>query len=157
MKWGWLVFSALLISLSAQAEIYKWRDKDGSIRYSDTPPPSNIKSEPVLGTKIPRPAAAVPAQSQQIRTNQGSAVNSVKDEGQAKRAEELKKAEAAKQAELKYRQESCAAARKNLAMYMNGGRIMTTDANGERQYLGDDEIAKGKQEAQEAIAKFCDD
>lgn len=158
MKWGWLFLSALLVSQPIQAEIYKWRDKDGSIRYSDTPPPSNIKNESILGKKNPRPAAtAASAQSEQAKATSTNTVNSAKEGDQARQVEEQKKTEATRQAELKFRQESCAVARKNLAMYMSGGRIMTTDASGERQYLGDDEIAKAKQEAQEAVAKFCDD
>ena len=31
----------------AQAQIYKWKDADGSMHYSDTPPPGKAKSEVV--------------------------------------------------------------------------------------------------------------
>ena len=82
-----------------------------------------------------------------------------KEEAAAKRAQEAeaqKKADEVKKAELKFRQESCAAARNNLRMYSNGGRMMTTDEKGERRYLGDEEISKGKTEAQQAVEKFCD-
>jgi hypothetical protein len=41
-------------------------------------------------------------------------------------------------------------------MYSAGGRIMTTDEKGERVYLGDDDISKGKADAQQAVEKFCD-
>jgi hypothetical protein len=41
-------------------------------------------------------------------------------------------------------------------MYTAGGRMMTTDANGERRYLGDDEISNNRAEAQQAVEKFCD-
>jgi hypothetical protein len=33
---------------------------------------------------------------------------------------------------------------------------MTTDENGERRYLGDEDISKGKADAQQAVEKFCD-
>ena len=174
MKLGSLLLAAALfptlVTSVAHAEIYKWKDKDGSIRYSDVPPPSNIKNESIT-RKIPKsaaPAAVAPqAETPASSAAKNAPVNpSAKDAPplskeelaakNAKEAEAKKKAEAEKQAELKYRQESCAAARKNLAMYSNGGRIATTDDKGERRYLGDDEISKGKAEAQRDIEKFCD-
>lgn len=157
-----LVVPAIVPAL-AHAEIYKWKDKDGSIRYSDVPPPSNIKNEPI-GKKIPKAGAPAPAAVGKETPDKNAAATkdaapAGKDDAAAKRAQDAeaqKKADAAKQAELKYKQESCAAARRDLAMYNNGGRIMTTDEHGERKYLGDDEIAKGKTEAQRGVEKFCD-
>lgn len=154
-----LVWIALLPSL-ANAEIYKWKDKDGRIRYSDTPPPSNIKIEPI-GKKIPKSSGTSSAAS----TEDGAAASSPskdaassKDEAAAKRAkdaEKQKKAEASKQEELKIRQENCNVARRNLATYTNGGRISTVDEKGERTYLGDDEIARGKADSQRDVEKYC--
>ncbi len=178
MKVGSLLSSRVILGLAAiiagllpaiaQAEIYKWKDKDGVTRYSDVPPPSNIKNES-MGRKIPKaPAAAVvapvDAASAPTTGKDGSAAPKdaaplSKEEAAAKRAKEAeaqKKADEVKKAELKYRQESCAAARNNLRMYSAGGRLMTTDEKGERHYLGDDEISKGKAEAQQAVEKFCD-
>lgn len=151
----------LLMPVLSHGEIYKWKDKDGSVRYSDIPPPSNIKNEPMLGNKISKPAAPVTTPSE--TQAKGEAVNnapSTKDDAAAKRAKDAeaqKKIDEAKQAELKFRQESCAAAKRNHAMYSLGGRIVTTDAQGERRFLGDEEIAKGKAEAAQAIEKFCND
>ena len=54
MKWLPLLLAGLAltaISGLSQAEIYKWKDKEGNVRYSDTPPPSNIKQEPITGKK----------------------------------------------------------------------------------------------------------
>lgn len=159
MKWIVCCAFMLLLPFSVQAEIYKWKDKDGSIKYSDIPPPSNIKNEPMLGNKIPKvsaPASSLPKGS----AGSGSQPLSNDDEAAAKRAKDAeasKKAEEIKRAELKYRQESCAAAKRNHAMYSLGGRIATTDAQGERRFLGEDEIARGKADAEQAIEKFCVD
>ena len=38
-----LLLCMVLLPAIANAEIYKWKDKDGVTRYSDVPPPSNIK------------------------------------------------------------------------------------------------------------------
>jgi hypothetical protein len=172
MKAGSLLVLAALITAMvpavAQAEIYKWKDKDGVTRYSDVPPPSNIKNESI-GKKIPKAptaAAAAPVVNGSAPATNTSGTATPKDaaplskeEAAAKRAQEAeaqKKADEVKKAELKFRQESCAAARNNLRMYSAGGRIMTTDEKGERVYLGDDDISKGKADAQQAVEKFCD-
>lgn len=162
----WAVLIPVMVPVLAQAEIYKWKDKDGSIRYSDVPPPSNIKNEPI-SKKIPKaPVAATPAENGSApAVNQaGTAkpkdtVPLSKEEAAAKRAKEAevqKKTDEVKQAELKFKQESCAAARNNLRMFSGGGRIMTTDEKGERRYLGDDEISKGESDAKRDVEKFCD-
>ncbi len=172
MKLGSLLLAAALFPILAtslaHAEIYKWKDKDGSIRYSDVPPPSNIKNESIT-RKIPKsasPAVTAPQAETAAAGKNVPANSSAKDAPplskeelaakNVKEAEAKKKAEAEKQAELKYRQESCAAARKNLATYNLGGRLATTDEKGERRYLGDDEIIKGKADAQRDVEKFCD-
>lgn len=163
----WAVLIPVMLPALAQAEIYKWKDKNGVTRYSDVPPPSNIKNESI-GKKIPKAptaAAAAPAVKGSAPATNASgatpkdAVPLSKEEAAAKRAQEAeaqKKADEVKKAELKFRQESCAAARNNLRMYSAGGRIMTTDEKGERVYLGDDDISKGKADAQQAVEKFCD-
>lgn len=172
MKVGSLLVLAVIVASMAptlaQAEIYKWKDKNGITRYSDIPPPSNIKNESIgkKTFKAPTATAVAPAENGSVPAANAGGTAAPKDaaalskeDAAAKRAQEAeaqKKADEVKQAELKYRQESCAAARTNLRTYSNGGRIMTTDENGERRYLGDEDISKGKADAQQAVEKFCD-
>jgi hypothetical protein len=40
-----LSFVLLAISPAVSSEIYKWKDKDGKIHYSDTPPPPGMEAE----------------------------------------------------------------------------------------------------------------
>ena len=161
MKLGLLLFWIALLPALAHAEIYKWKDKNGTIRYSDTPPPSDVKIESI-GKKIPKPANPSPATSNGdagvVATPTAKDVAISKDEAAAKRAKDAeaqKKAEASKQEELKIKQENCAVAKRNLATYNNGGRISTTDEKGERTYLGDDDIARGKADSQRDVEKYC--
>lgn len=164
-----LLLCVAMLPAFADAEIYKWKDKDGSIRYSDVPPPSNIKHEPMLGKKIPKPTGQPPlapvegdataAMNKDKAATAKEAAPLSKEEAankRAKDAEAQKKAEEVKQADLKIKQENCKVARSNLAAFTNGGRITITDEKGERQYLGDEEIAKGKADAQRDIEKYCD-
>ena len=83
----WIVGCAVMLLLSglSHAEIYKWKDKDGSIRYSDIPPPSNIKNEPMLGNKIPKASAPASSSSKDATSSNSAAPNSG-DEAATKRA-----------------------------------------------------------------------
>jgi len=164
-----LLLCVVTLPAFANAEIYKWKDKDGSVRYSDVPPPSNIKQEQMLGKKIPKSTGQPPlapvegdATAAMNRDKAATAKETAplsKEEAAKKRAQDAesqKKAEEVKQADLKIKQENCKAAKSNLATFKNGGRISITDENGERQYLGDEEIAKGKADAERDIEKYCD-
>ena len=45
-----------LAALPASAEIYKWKDKDGKLHFSDIPP-TGVHAKPVGKTPAPPPAA----------------------------------------------------------------------------------------------------
>lgn len=62
-----LIWLIVLLSLSGvSAEVYKWKDRDGNIFYSDSPPPSGmdgevkrVKEEPKT-TERPKPKISSP-------------------------------------------------------------------------------------------------
>jgi hypothetical protein len=60
MKFRILLLCAVLLPTLAMAEIYKWKDKSGVVRYSDVPPPSNVKQEKMYGKKVPKPTGLAP-------------------------------------------------------------------------------------------------
>jgi len=175
-----LLCSVLILPALAHAEIYKWKDKNGAVRYSDVPPPSNIKYESLAGKKTIKPIgleplaevegnATVSANRDKLATSKALADKAAmtkdgdKSDGKidaaakrAQEAEQQKKLDEAKQAELKLQQANCRAARINLATYTNGGRIIRTTEQGERSYLSDDDISRGKADAQKDVEKYCD-
>ncbi len=51
---------ALALAGAAQAQQYKWVDKDGKVRYGDTPPPG-VKMTRLKGPSGPATAPASPA------------------------------------------------------------------------------------------------
>lgn len=55
-----LLLCVVLLPTLASAEIYKWKDSNGAIRYSDVPPPSNVKQEALYGKKIAKPTGLAP-------------------------------------------------------------------------------------------------
>ena len=161
---------ALLLALPSlgNAEIYKWRDKNGSIRYSDTPPPSNIKQEAIGGKRALKPAAQAPvapvANEQPAPADKEAAKDSppvpgsADEEAAAKRqsnaeAEKNNKLEKEKQEVAKA--ENCKAAKSNLASYEQGGRVYKMNEKGERVYLDDNDFKAGREKATQEINENC--
>jgi hypothetical protein len=171
MKLRIILLCLMVLPLAVNAEIYKWKDKDGKVRYSDVPPPSNMQTESLYGKKIPRPTGQPPlapvegdatvAVNKQKEMDQagGKEKPLTKEEAAAKRskvAEEEKRAEESKAADLQAKQANCKAAQSNLKTYNEGGRIMRRNEKGEREYLKDEDLAKGKEAAQADVEKYCD-
>lgn len=163
------------LTLAETGEVYKWRDTNGVVRYSDIPPPSNVKHE-IYGkkskaVKVQAPLsevegdATVAINKQKAATEKSLADKAKTDKAplskeeaatkRAKEAEELKKIEAQKKAEAEVKAENCKVAKSNLATFNNGGRISRTNEKGEREYYSDAEIAKGRVESQAEVDKYC--
>ncbi len=192
-----LLLSLLILPSLANAEIYKWKDKNGAMRYSDVPPPSNVKQESLYGKKIPQPTGLAPlaevegdatAAANKDKTaftkdkpvadkttldknrmpqDKAKADKAVSDKvpplskeqaaaKRAKDAEQQKKADEAKQAELTIKETNCKSAKSNLATYTNGGRIIKTNDKGEKEFLGDNDINQAKDNSQKEVEKYCD-
>lgn len=163
-----LLLCLAVLPLMANAEIYKWKDKDGVTRYSDVPPPSNVKQEAIQGKKLAKPTGQVPlapvagditnATNKNKTPEKNKESSASQDEAARKRAQDAeveKAADKQKQAELKVKQENCAVAKKNLATYSIGGRISRVNDAGEREYLSDEELAHGKADSQRDVDAYC--
>ncbi len=175
MKLRILLLCMMILPALANAEIYKWKDKDGKVRYSDVPPPSNTQTESLYGKKIPRPTGQAPLtpiegdatvaanKQKEIDKAGGKSVDKEKplskEEEAAKRSKDAdaqKRIDDAKAEDLKIKQESCKAAQASFKTYAAGGRLLKTNDKGEREYLSDADIANGKNEANANVEKYCD-
>lgn len=152
--------------LLSHAQVYKWKDKDGSIRYTDTPPPSNIQQETIIKKKTettivsPSPAQGqVPAEVAKPESS-FKEVPSPEAEAAAaqmrqRKAEDEKRAKQEKEAEAKRKAENCKAARANYQAYNQGGRVYKMNEKGEREYMGNKELNAGKEQSQREINENC--
>ena len=150
--------------LFSNAQVYKWKDKDGSIRYTDTPPPSNIKQETIGSKKATSPAVnpvptASPAEVvkpdtsfKEIPTPESEAMAAQKRQNNA---EAEKRAKQEKEAEAKRKAENCKSARVNYETYNQGGRVFKLNAKGEREFMGDNDLSAAKMQAQREINMNC--
>ena len=153
-----LVVFSLTATLS-HAEIYKWKDKNGAIRYSDTPPPSNIKQEALSGKKTVQATGKEPLTAVAAPTKEVPKESMNKEDEAAKQrqrnAEAEKRNKQEKEAEAKRKAENCKAARANFETYKQGGRVYKMNEKGEREYLDDKELTEGKAKAQSEIDENC--
>jgi hypothetical protein len=136
MKHALVLLASMLLALSAQAQTYKWVDKDGKVRYGDVPPPAAKEG------KAAKKGPLTPAErDQEFRKRREEAAKASAD------AERERKEQAAKQ-------ENCQRAREYLRGLESGQRISRVDAKGERYFLDDatrdQETARARQSVQEA-------
>jgi len=159
--WGLSMVLVLAPTIS-HAEIYKWKDKNGVVRYSDVPPPSNVPHES-LGKKANKApaqvdspsAAASEAPSGPVPAQQTPEEAPPAAEGPLPEEEAAKRSAEAAEAEQRQKQENCATARANLANFQQGGRVYKMNEQGEREYMGDADLAQGLENAQMEVDKYC--
>jgi hypothetical protein len=167
--WAGIMF-LLALPLLANAEVYKWKDKDGVVRYSDTPPPPNIKPESVSGKKTAKPTAnssstgstdakAAPVAVTPNKSSEFKDLAPSPEEEAAKlrqrNAEIEKKNKQEKEAQAKLKEENCKAAKANHEAYAQGGRVYKMNEKGEREYMDDNELKEGAEKAQAEVNANC--
>jgi Domain of unknown function (DUF4124) len=163
-----LALFALLLALPilANAEIYKWKDKNGVVRYTDTPPPSNIRLEsidgkrPIKSNQAPL-APVVNTEAGKVEMNgkePAAKAESTEDAAaklRQKNAETEKNNKKEKEAQAKLNEENCKAAKSNLASFNQGGRVYKMNEKGEREYMDDAGLKAGAAKAQKEVAQYC--
>ena len=140
---------ALAVALAplASAQLYKYVDQNGKTVYTDQPPPSadpkalRIPSSAVGSTP---PAASKSAVQQDKDLQKGR--DKLKDD-QKKSDEKAQRAAA--------EQERCDSAKVAYEHYAAGGRIAKLNAQGERVFLGDDEIDAEREKARRQMDEAC--
>lgn len=159
----------IALPMLAKADIYKWKDKDGTIRYTDTPPPSNIKQESIGGKKLTKPTGQVPlapvanadatAGKDELKGKVPNPNTENPEEIAArlrqKNAEAEKNNKKEKDAQAKIKEENCKASKANLASYQQGGRVYKMNEKGEREYLDDAGLKAGAEKAQKEVSDYC--
>ena len=148
-----LLSLALAPAAGADGTIYKWKDKEGNVHYTDCPPPPGCKAETVTAEPVPSEQQVKQAQERLeklLSEQQQSAVGREKE-----RLERLGQQVAAMQVAVA-RKGACIAAQQNLhALQMNRPVYYIND-KGERVFL-DDAAHKAEIERQrQLIQENCD-
>ena len=137
----WVIILALAtLSTTVNAEVYKWKDKDGTVRYSDVPPSGTTQYEPLKAKKPANGSVAAPVTSEaktsdkSVKTTDASGGT----EGQAK-----------------IKEKACANAKENLQKLKQGGIVYKENAKGEREYLDETSMKAETAAAQKEVDISC--
>jgi hypothetical protein len=146
-----LLLIGLAAATTAVAQQFKWVDKDGRLQYGDVPPPG-VKAQRLR----PPPPGSAPAPSSAAKKDGEKALSpeaAFRKRQQEREAEDKKSAQASADAELK--RQNCEAAQGALRTITSGQRMSTTNAQGERVFLDDAQIAAERVRAEQAVASNC--
>lgn len=147
-----IVLAALGASSTTLAEIYKWKDANGHVHFSDQPPPdavtTKLKGASSTATAAPAADASAPAPK---------TLREKEQDAKQRKAEQDAAAEKKKQEKERAEQKAqyCSSLRNNLAMLKQGGRVGTPNEKGELDLYSDDRIAKEIERLNDQIAKEC--
>jgi len=143
MKRALILALAVALAPAAEAQLYKYTDpKTGKTVYSDKPPAGiDTKSVNIRGAGGPSTKSAL---------EQDKAA----EKGRKEVADKAKKAgESEKNAALA--EERCQNARTNYQIYAEGGRIQKLNAQGEREFLSDEEIESKRESSRRLMDEAC--
>ena len=155
MKASWIFLAMLLAASSASAQMYKWTDKDGKVRYGDAPPPgaktSSVKA-PASG------AAPAPASAAGDAKKKGPLTAAEQEQEFRKRRQEGdkagKKIEQEQQAKSA-KSENCMRTKEHLATLKSGQRLARIDASGERYFMDENQVAQEVAKTEQTIKQVC--
>ncbi len=146
-SFAFAVITLGLISASAAfAELYKWKDEQGQVHYTQTPPPGGKAVETVRATKAPAGAG----EAQKKLDEKLKQFNETREQ-RAKATEEKKAAEA----EDAKRKENCEMAKRRLNGLEGSNRVYEYDSKGERVRLGEEQRQAHIEETKKQIADLC--
>lgn len=142
-----------LAAAADQGSVYQWVDSDGTPHYQDRPPEDAHAAQAAkeLSLRYRLSDAEALAAAARDRAELGDAAQ-LRKQQQA----EDRKADAGQRDQVKAeREQACAQAREKLQKYETAHRLYRPGADGERQYLSDEEIDAARVDARRAVAEWC--
>ncbi|GAA0196999.1 hypothetical protein GCM10009123_00030 [Kangiella japonica] len=139
-----IIALALSFSASASKPIYKWKDGQGNIKYTQSKPPRGTEFEIIYQR------ASDNSQSERVN-NQNSSQADLQDDIIAKQSEEIEKA---KKANEEIANKNCTIAKNNLETLETSHRVFTV-VDGKRRLLTDKERTDKLATAKSNVSKYC--
>jgi hypothetical protein len=146
-------FAALLAASAASAQQYKWVDQNGKVQYGDRPP-TGVQATPLKPPSGPSTAGA-PSTGAAAGKKDGKALTPEQAFQKRQQDERDRVAKAEKEkSEAANKKYNCEQARANMRN-LDTGRVSQTDAQGERVFLDDAQIAQQRERARQALSDWC--
>jgi len=156
-KKSFLTFAAVLLSISftatAAQPIYKWKDSQGNIKYTQSKPPRGTEYQ----TIYQRQSGNQEQEQTQESSDSSSSNSSSSDKGDLQDeiiAKQNKEQERVEKANKEIRAKNCTIAQNNLKSLTTSQRVFT-EVDGERRLLTDKERNDKTDAAQENVDKYC--
>ena len=144
-----LVLSAAALATSAVAgEIYKYVDDEGNVHYLDRP--TGESGEQRLDITYSGTSSEAVSARVQKRRDYMAALDEARSEAQSQR-----EAEAQARAEMEARAAKCQEHRARLESYLQSRRMYRETADGEREYLDEEQMMEARRKVEEAIQETC--
>jgi hypothetical protein len=134
----------LLLPGALVAEIYKWTDSQGRVRYGDRPGSGSAQTV-TTDTRDRGLGLGADASREQQRLLQAL--------DEERHAEGAARAEAAQEAAK--RERNCAYARDRLRVYRNARYLYEPQADGDRRVLSEQERAAARARAEQQVRQWC--
>lgn len=132
----------------AGADVYKYRDDNGNVLYTDKP--RTLPAERLNVQSQRTDVVAVEARQQAERERWQEATRA-SESSNAQRTDRKEAAELS----AKDKAERCAQARERYDTYMNSQRLYQQDASGERRYLTSEELDAARAAAKTSMDTLC--
>ncbi len=142
-----LAACCLIMSMTAQAEAYKWVDADGKTHFGDRKPSATTVE--TLNLPAASTPSVAPTINDDFKERQRKLLHAMDEEREAKQAADLKRAN-----NLAKQQKNCVELRDYLRN-ISSGRLYTLNAKGERIYASDGEHEKEIKDVQQMISQQC--
>ena len=140
-----LITSLLFFSAVANADIYKWTDKNGNVHYGDKPTTSSEQ------LNISEEKSTSSTSSDETREERRQRITDAMTDDRMER--DKKKAEAKKKKADKNR--LCVQSKDRLKNYKKASRLYNLDKEGNRNTLSDESRKKATSDLEKEIRKNC--
>jgi 2-oxoglutarate dehydrogenase complex dehydrogenase (E1) component-like enzyme len=148
------VLLALLAAAAQGGEVYRSKNSDGSVTYSDRP--TNDNSEYVTTVQGSRAAGAQTTAAQRTRPGAQNAAPRPPDPAPEAAAQPAPLPTGPTAADLREkRQKNCDIAKEREQRYEVSRRLFKTNEKGEREYLDDKAVAEAKAKAAQDVKDWC--
>ncbi len=147
------------LSAVALAGVHKWVDPDGTVHYSDQPPPSTVNEQTLDIKSATRPGDSGDAGTDGAAKKAKAPKTYIEQDAEFRKrqaeAEEKRQKDEIAQAKERERQVNCEHARASVSGLQVGGRLVGYKPNGERYFLDDNQRAQEIDSAQKSVDTWC--
>ena len=141
-----LIATSLLTALAAQAgDIYRWKDSNGLWHYADQPVPGAERVASTSRGLTPRSENTPPAATASAPRTAAATPTGQPNEATQKVREDLAKSNASK----------CPDAKASYEQSLTARRLFRQGANGEPEYLNDEEVEAARVAARANMEYYC--